>query len=89
MVLATGSCSHIKSYHYFAHSIWARKDYVAFKCDSWEDYQNENCLDADSTYMGEHVDELCDFNFYILFLSSFLLKSICFFLFLVKPENTI
>ncbi|XP_025413213.1 pancreatic lipase-related protein 2-like isoform X2 [Sipha flava] len=53
----TGSCSHIKSYHYFAHSIWAKEDYVAQNCSSWDDYKNKKCKNNDTTFMGEHVDK--------------------------------
>ncbi|XP_060837207.1 lipase member H-A-like [Rhopalosiphum padi] len=53
---STGSCSHIKAYHYFAHSIWAKEDYVARKCSSWDDYKAHECDDNESTFMGEHVD---------------------------------
>ncbi|CAI6367379.1 unnamed protein product [Macrosiphum euphorbiae] len=52
----TGSCSHIKAYHYYAHSIWAKEDYVSLKCPSWDDYKAHKCDNANSTFMGEHVD---------------------------------
>lgn len=58
LIAATGSCSHMKSYHYFAHSILSKEDYVAVKCSSWDDYQENKCNDPEnaSTFMGEHVD---------------------------------
>ncbi|XP_026810205.1 inactive pancreatic lipase-related protein 1-like [Rhopalosiphum maidis] len=52
----SGSCSHVSSYHYYAHSIWAKEDYIAYKCPSWEDYEAKMCIIANRTYMGEFVD---------------------------------
>ncbi|XP_022170469.1 pancreatic lipase-related protein 2-like [Myzus persicae] len=62
---ATGSCSHIKAYHYYAHSIWAKEDYVAHKCSSWDDYTSNSCDGTNSTFMGEHVDIEQTENYYL------------------------
>ncbi|XP_025197450.1 inactive pancreatic lipase-related protein 1-like [Melanaphis sacchari] len=50
------SCSHVSAYHYYAHSIWAKDDYIAYKCSSWKDYEANMCNQSYTTYMGEFVD---------------------------------
>lgn len=79
MIAATGSCSHIKSYHYFARSILFKNDFVAVKCSSWEDYQENKCNDTDntSTFMGEHVDAMFVF-FAMKFFFFCLIQLLCF-----------
>lgn len=62
---ATGSCSHLKAYHYFSHSIWAKEDYVARKCSSWKDFKAHKCDDNESTFMGEYVDLNQTDNYYL------------------------
>ncbi|XP_060863486.1 inactive pancreatic lipase-related protein 1-like isoform X2 [Metopolophium dirhodum] len=51
-----GACSHVRSYHYYAHSIWSRNDYIAYRCSSWADFQANRCENASKNLMGEYSD---------------------------------
>lgn len=55
-VFIAGACSHVRSYHYYAHSIWSRNDYIAFRCPSWADFQANRCDNASKNLMGEFSD---------------------------------
>jgi len=55
-VFIDGSCSHVISYHYYAHSIWSRDDYIAYRCPSWDDFEGNRCDNASKNLMGEWVN---------------------------------
>ncbi|XP_050427496.1 lipase member H-B-like [Adelges cooleyi] len=61
----SGSCSHCKSYHFYAHSIWAKEDYPSLECPSWEDYKKGNCEGMPETYMGEFVNSKLNGTFFL------------------------
>lgn len=47
-----GSCSHGRSYLYFAESIYIKNGFMAFECPNWSDYAAKNCT-GDPVPMGE------------------------------------
>jgi len=72
-VFIAGACSHVRSYHYFAHSIWSRDDYIAYRCSSYADFQADQCVNASKNLMGEYSDRN-KFVVYFYTLSSPLFK---------------
>lgn len=61
-----GMCSHAKAFEYFAHSILTREGCKALQCASWSEYKASKCgKHANSTYMGEYVDQKQTGNFYL------------------------
>lgn len=47
-----GACSHGRSYRYFAESVVTRNGFMAFECNSWEDYGAKDC-EGDPIPMGD------------------------------------
>jgi len=72
-VFIAGACSHVRSYHYYAHSIWSRDDYIAYRCPSWADFQENRCDNFSKNLMGEFSDRE-KFVIYLYTFSSSLFK---------------
>lgn len=52
-----GACSHLKALEYFAYSILEADEFEAFKCSSWNNFENDQCEGfGETANMGEHVD---------------------------------
>jgi len=51
-------CSHLKAIHYFADSIIEADEFESVQCSSWKEFQKNQCDEfAETTYMGEYVDQ--------------------------------
>ncbi|XP_076239982.1 pancreatic triacylglycerol lipase [Calliopsis andreniformis] len=51
------ACSHGRAYVYFTESISSKTGFMARKCNTWDQFMNDNCSHSDTALMGEHVDK--------------------------------
>uniref|UniRef100_A0A8D8LSJ2 Inactive pancreatic lipase-related protein 1 n=1 Tax=Cacopsylla melanoneura TaxID=428564 RepID=A0A8D8LSJ2_9HEMI len=67
-----GTCSHLRSYEYFAESLATKIGFYARQCDSWDDYQQGSCNGTadDIILMGEHVNISAQGTYYLLTATS-------------------
>ena len=49
------SCSHGRSYQYYADSILHPHSFKAFQCDNWEAFKNKSCKYHRTVYMGDET----------------------------------
>lgn len=59
-----GACSHGRSYRYFAESIHTKNGFMAFRCDSWEQYNEKDC-EGDPIPMGEATPRSANGTYYL------------------------
>lgn len=53
-----GACSHNTVNSFFAKAIVDRENFAAFKCNGWDEYEFDECIESiENTYMGEYVDK--------------------------------
>lgn len=48
-------CDHIRSYEYFTESIQSSCPFMAFSCNSWQDFVDSTCIITQHNKMGFHA----------------------------------
>jgi hypothetical protein len=62
---AFGACSHGRCYEYMAESISNANNFLACKCNSWEEFNKGQCVCNESTHMGLHVSKTARGSYYL------------------------
>lgn len=43
----------MRAYEYYLESVVSPKGFLSCKCESWDDYQDDNCTCSTVAYLGE------------------------------------
>ncbi|XP_023935424.2 lipoprotein lipase-like [Bicyclus anynana] len=64
---AIDACSHSRSHEYFEESIEYKPEegFVAYVCDSWEDFENDKCKENPTSSMGYPASPKSNGNYYL------------------------
>jgi pancreatic lipase-related protein 2 len=59
-----GACSHGRSYRYYAESVFTKTGFLAFECESYDDFQAKKC-DGDPIPMGDATPTFARGSYYL------------------------
>ncbi|XP_006567189.2 pancreatic triacylglycerol lipase isoform X1 [Apis mellifera] len=59
------ACSHTRATIYFTESINSKTQFVANKCDTWNQFMRGNCNYSKTTLMGEYVDKMATGSYFL------------------------